>query len=75
MLFISIKFCGCLLLKVFTVEEQNLHLTDVKGACCKNLFLKDKKKNLYLLSCLSNAQVNLKDISKSLGIAGILSLV
>ena len=34
--------------EVFTVEAMLPYLTGLTGAVCKNLFLKDKKKNLFL---------------------------
>ena len=50
--------------QVFTVEEMMPHLTHVKGAVSKNLFLKDKKKKLWLLSAKHDAEVKLADVAK-----------
>ena len=40
------------------------HLTHVEGAVSKNLFLKDKKKKLWLLSAKHDAEVKLADVAK-----------
>ena len=40
------------------------HLKDVKGAVTKNLFLKDKKKKLWLLTAKHDSEVKLSDIAK-----------
>ena len=53
--------------EVFTVEAMMPHLTNVKGAVCKNLFLKDKKKNLYLLSAVHDKDIKLNDVAKAIG--------
>jgi prolyl-tRNA synthetase len=42
----------------------------LSGIGAKNLFLKDKKKQLYLLVAANDAAVNLGALTKSLGIAG-----
>jgi len=53
--------------EVFTVEAMMPYLKDVKGAICKNLFLKDKKKNLYLLAAAHDKEVKLNDVAKKVG--------
>jgi len=53
--------------EVFTVEAMMPYLKNVKGAICKNLFLKDKKKNLYLLSAVHDKEVKLNDVAKKVG--------
>merc|ERR1712107_840049 len=53
--------------EVFTVEAMMPYLTNVKGAVCKNLFLKDKKKNLYLLSAVHDKEIKLNDVAKAIG--------
>jgi hypothetical protein len=55
---------------VFTVEEAQLHTRHVPGAHCKNLFLKDRKDRLWLVTCLDDQQVDLKRLSKLVGAAG-----
>jgi len=53
--------------EVFTVEAMMPYLKNVKGAICKNLFLKDKKKNFYLLSAVHDKEVKLNDVAKKIG--------
>jgi len=53
--------------EVFTVEAMMPYLKTVDGAICKNLFLKDKKKNLYVLSAVHDKEVNLNDVAKKVG--------
>jgi len=48
----------------FTVDQMMEHVKDVPWAHCKNLFLKDKKKKLWLLSAMHDADVKLGDIGK-----------
>ena len=54
--------------EVFTVEAMMPYLSGITGAVCKNLFLKDKKGGLYLLSALHDRTVNLSDLGKKLKI-------
>ena len=52
---------------VFTVEaSQNVH-RQISGAHTKNLFLKDKKGALFLVTAAHETQVNLKNLHKKLG--------
>lgn len=53
--------------EVFTVEALMQCVPDMPGLHMKNLFLKDKKKNLYLLSTRHDAKVSLNDVAKKLG--------
>merc|ERR1712083_33271 len=53
--------------EVFTVEAMMPYLKNVQGAICKNLFLKDKKKNLYLLAAVHDKEVKLNDVAKKVG--------
>ena len=50
----------------YTVEESSRlkNDLDMHGAHTKNLFLRDKKRNFYLLSCLDNQEIDLKEIKK-----------
>lgn len=52
-----------------TVEESKALRGDLSGAHIKNLFLKDKKGRLFLLTCLENRTVNMKTLDKTLGSA------
>lgn len=52
-----------------TVEESKALRGDLPGAHIKNLFLKDKKGRLFLLTCLENRMVNMKTLDKAIGSA------
>ena len=52
---------------VFTVEEAQTHCSHLPGGHCKNLFLKDKKKRLWLIVTLDEQPVDLTALSKALG--------
>ena len=52
---------------VFTVEQGRDMKAQWPGAHSKNLFLKDKKGNYFLLTAQEDTQVNLKTLHKLLG--------
>lgn len=52
---------------VFTVEESEGVKTHMPGGHTKNLFLKDKKGALILISALSETQIALKHLHQALG--------
>jgi Ala-tRNA(Pro) deacylase len=54
---------------VFTVEEAQAHTRHVPGGHCKNLFLKDKKDRLWLVTCLDEQVVDLNRLSRLIGAA------
>ncbi|MDA0229237.1 MAG: prolyl-tRNA synthetase associated domain-containing protein [Proteobacteria bacterium] len=54
---------------VFTVEEAQLHCGHFPGAHCKNLFLKDKKGQLWLAVMLDGREVNIKALQNAMGAA------
>jgi Ala-tRNA(Pro) deacylase len=54
---------------VFTVEQAREHTRQIPGGHCKNLFLKDKKDRLWLVTCLDGQQVDLNRLSRLLGAA------
>ncbi len=54
---------------VFTVEEAQLHCGHLPGAHCKNLFLKDKKGQLWLAVMLDGREVNIKALQNAMGAA------
>ncbi len=56
---------------VFTVEEARALRGEIPGGHCKNLFLKDKKGELWLVVCLEDAQVDLKALPAKIGAARI----
>ncbi|MEZ6024458.1 MAG: prolyl-tRNA synthetase associated domain-containing protein [Hyphomonadaceae bacterium] len=55
---------------VFTVAEGADIKAQLPGGHSKNLFLKDKKGALYLLSALGETKIDLNAVSKLLGVAG-----
>ncbi|HMR30335.1 MAG TPA: prolyl-tRNA synthetase associated domain-containing protein [Geminicoccaceae bacterium] len=54
---------------VFTVEESLRHTAHLPGAHVKNLFLKDKKAKLWLVTCRHDLRVDLNALSRRLGAA------
>ncbi len=56
---------------LFTVEDSKNLRGKIEGAHSKNLFLKNKKNNFFLLSCEEAEKIDLKKISKSLGFGNI----
>ncbi|MCG8490979.1 MAG: prolyl-tRNA synthetase associated domain-containing protein [Sneathiellales bacterium] len=52
---------------VFTVEEAQAVSRELEGGHSKNLFLKDKTGDLYLLVCLEETKVDLKSLRKKIG--------
>ena len=56
---------------LFTVEDSKKLRGKIGGAHSKNLFLKNKKNEFFLLSCEEVDKINLKKISKSLELGNI----
>ena len=56
--------------EVFTVDAMMPYLQDVEGLVSKNLFLKDKKKKLFLLTALHSQDIDLAKIAKKVGASG-----
>ena len=56
---------------LFTVEESKKLRGKIDGAHSKNLFLKNKKNEFFLLSCEEGDKIDLKKISKSLGLGNV----
>ena len=54
---------------VYTVEEARRHTHHLPGGHCKNLFLKDKKGRLWLVTLLDDRRADLNALSKRLGAA------
>ena len=54
-----------------TVEESIKYRGSIGGTHSKNLFLKNKKNQFFLFSCLEDTAIDLKKISKSLAIGNI----
>ncbi len=51
---------------LFTVQDSESLRGEIKGSHTKNLFLKNKKNDFFLLSCDENARVDIKMFSKSI---------
>ena len=58
---------------VFTVEESRKERGELPGGHTKNLFLKDKKGQLFLVTARENAKIDLKKLHEALGASGRLS--
>ncbi|MBL4693703.1 MAG: prolyl-tRNA synthetase associated domain-containing protein [Magnetovibrio sp.] len=56
---------------LMTVEDSQRLRGDIKGLHSKNLFLKDKKKQLWLIVCEENVVINLKSLKTHLGSAAL----
>jgi len=52
---------------VFTVEEAKVHRGHLPGCHTKNLFLRDKKEQMWLVVCPENRAISLKDLAAQLG--------
>lgn len=57
---------------VFTVDEARRIRGDLPGAHSKSLFLRNKKRHMWLVVTLEDRKINLKDLGRRLG-AGSLS--
>ena len=55
---------------LFTVEESQALRGKIPGGHSKNLFLRDKKGSLYLVSTLEDATIELKSLHRVLGASG-----
>lgn len=58
---------------VFTVEEAKALRGALPGAHIKNLFLRDKKKRIWLVTALEERRIDLKALKRRLGASGSLS--
>ncbi len=58
---------------LFTVEQSQALRGKVPGAHTKNLFLKDKKGQLFLVTTLEDAEIELKHLHNVIGASGRLS--
>eukprot|EP01032_Pedospumella_encystans_P037217 gene37217-42154_t len=54
----------------FTVEEQAQFVGSIPGTLTKNLFLRDKKHGLFLLTVLADRDVNMKDFASLMNLSG-----
>jgi Ala-tRNA(Pro) deacylase len=55
---------------LFTVEQSQALRGQIPGGHTKNLFLKDKKGALYLVTALEDAAIDLKSLHRLLGASG-----
>src|SRR5437016_2291462 len=55
---------------LFTVEQSQALRGTIPGGHTKNLFLKDKKGALYLVSALEDATIELKSLHRLVGASG-----
>ena len=51
----------------FTVEDAQHLRGEISGGHCKNLFLKDKNDDLWLVVCLEDARIDLKTLPEKIG--------
>jgi Ala-tRNA(Pro) deacylase len=58
---------------LFTVDESRALRGSIPGAHTKNLFLKDKKDAIFLLTVLEDADIDLKQIHHLIGASGRVS--
>ena len=58
---------------LFTVEQSRTQRGKIPGAHTKNLFLKDKKHALFLVTALEDALIELKSLHHRIGASGRLS--
>lgn len=58
---------------LFTVEQSQALRGEIAGGHTKNLFLKDKKDNVFLVTVEENATVDLKQIHTLIGASGRVS--
>ena len=52
---------------VFTVEQSKRLRGDLPGGHCKSLFLRDKKRHLFLVVALEHRKIDLKKLARTLG--------
>jgi len=55
---------------LFTVEQSRAQRGQIPGGHTKNLFLRDKKGALYLVTALEDAAIDLKSLHRRLGASG-----
>jgi len=52
---------------LFTVEESKALRGDLPGAHVKNMFLKDRRGQLWLVTCLEHRKIRIRDLEKQIG--------
>lgn len=58
---------------LFTVEQSQTLRGEIPGGHTKNLFLKDKKGGLFLITALEDARIDLKQVHHVIGASGRVS--
>lgn len=58
---------------LFTVEQSKQLRGDIPGAHVKNLFLKDRKGGLFLVTAVEDTRIDLKRLHEAIGAAGRVS--
>lgn len=56
---------------VFTVEQADLYHEGIDGVHSKNLFFKDRKKNLILIVTLSDKPIKIKEVETKINTKGL----
>jgi len=51
---------------LFTVEESRALRSEIPGAHVKNMFMKDKKGRLWLVTCLEHRRIRIRDLGKEI---------
>ena len=67
----GIRYDVCEHPPLHTVLESKKFRGKIEGAHTKNLFLKNKKNNFFLFSCLESTMVDLKQLTKVLGLGNV----
>lgn len=70
---IGIEFASVNHVAVFTVAESQSLRGSIAGAHSKNLFVKDKKGRLFLVTALEDARLDLKRLHEAIGAQGRVS--
>lgn len=55
---------------LFTVSDSQSLRGELPGAHCKNMFLKEKKGGLWLVTCLEHRQIRIRDLEREIGAKG-----
>lgn len=56
---------------VYTVEQADKYKEDIEGAHSKNLFFRDRKKNLVLVVTLSDKPIKIKEVGNKINAKGL----
>lgn len=56
---------------VYTVEQANKYKDGIEGAHLKNLFFRDRKKNLVLVVTLSDKPIRIKEVGNQINAKGL----